>query len=526
MKLPTLTSSQALRQAETLASQGDFEQATRLYNAVLTQDPTNKKAKKGLRDLQKRSGSSLTMADFERIEAYRKAGRIDAASSEARRLCKLHPEQPAIHNLRGVVLAESKRGHEAIDAFKTALQLEPGFSEALRNIASVYADGGYLNEALNCYQELLKRGESSADLYNSLGVVFRTARRYNDALEAFRRAVSLDPDFTNAYNNLGNVLNDLERHDEAIGAYDEAIARDNTHEQALINRAQSLNTMLKSNLALKDLYAYREAYGDTRTTLTLRANALLFLQQKTAAVEALEELLAMEPDSPMARHMLAALGGKTQRVADPSYARDVFQSYAARFEKHLTEQLEYKLPERIPGLLKRLDGENAWYERVLDIGCGTGLVGAQIRAFCTELTGIDVSPAMVDKAGEKAVYDELAAADVSTWLAESDVSFDLAICADMLVYVGAVDELFRAIAQHLVPGGRLIASTEQSATDDLILRDTGRYAHSEGYMRRAAENAGLKVTAHSAINLRRERGHWLEGGLFVFTRPQAPTAPA
>ncbi len=155
MKLPTLTSSQALREAERLASAQQFEEATRYYNAVLTQDPTNKKARKGLRDMQARTKQPLTQADFERVEAYMRDGRGDAARAEIQRLCKLHPNQPALQNMRGVVLAKLGEGEKAIQAFMAALQLEPNFNEALRNLASVFADGGRFNESLNCYHKSL-----------------------------------------------------------------------------------------------------------------------------------------------------------------------------------------------------------------------------------------------------------------------------------------------------------------------------------------------------------------------------------
>jgi len=515
-----MSSSEAMREAEKQAARGDIEEATRLYNAVLTQDATNKKARKGLRDLQRRTQAALSSADFERVYDYLRAGRNDAARSEVQRLAKLHPRQPAIHNLRGAVLVRLDSREEAVEAFTTALNLEPGFNDALSNLASVLSGLGRYPESLNCYQELLKRGPQTPELYNSLGITLRSARRYDDAVESFSRALRLRPAYPDALNNLGNVLNDLQRHDEALDAYTQALGIDPAHRGALLNRARSLLPLGNNNAALADLRTHEEHYGDSLAALNLASYALLGIGQRTAAREKLEALLRLDPKNSSARHLLGALGGDAPRLADPAYARTLFDEFAARFESHLTERLEYHLPAQLPGILKRIDGEDAWYERALDIGCGTGLVGAQVRAFCSELIGVDVAPAMIEKASEKAVYDELAAVDISSWLDSTRASFDLIISADMIIYVGAVDELFRKLAAHMNPGARLIVSTERSEETDLVLRETGRYAHSDAYMRRCAEEAGLKVTATSQINLRKERGEWLEGGLFVFTRPE------
>ena len=526
MKLPTLTSSEALREAERLAAAGDFEPATRMYNAVLVQDPTNKKARKGLRDLQARTKQALTEADFERVEAYMRTGRGDAARAEIQRLCKLHPQQPALQNMRGVILAQLGEREAALEAFKQAMRLEPGFNEALNNAASVFADLQRYDESLHCYQELLKRGVQSAEVYHALGSALRGAKRYDDAVEAFRRALRLQPAYPDALNNLGNVLNDLGRHDEALESYEDAVALAPSHELALLNRLRSLSAMQRFQAALHAVQDYRRHYEESPTTLRISAEALLALGQKTAATENLDRLLVLEPDNSIARHMLGALKGTGPDVANPDYALLVFESYAAKFEKHLTQELAYRLPEQMPAILHKLDGDNAWYESALDLGCGTGLVGANVRSYCSHLVGVDVSPSMLDKAAEKAVYDKLYMGDASTWLDATEECFNLLICADMLVYVGAVEDLFTKLSARMAPGARLIVSTEQSSEKDLELRETGRYAHSAAYMRRCAQSVDLKVTAESTIQLRRERGAWLEGGLFVFTQPDGDASTA
>ena len=520
MNKPTLTPDEALRKAGKLAARGDAARAATLLNAVLQRDPGNKKARKALRALQANTRAALSEADFQRVRQLMRPGSYDAARSEVRRLCRLHPEQPALHNLRGAILARLGDTEDAVRAFRTALEQEPRYSEALGNLACVLTDREQHDEALACYRELAQRRHLDADGYIGLGRALRAARRFEEAADAYRRSIALRPINVDAYNNLGNTLNELGRHQEAIEAYESALGIDAGHRETLLNYAQSLLGLGRLHAALSMFTDYLKLEPRNTTALRGLAGVLMTLKQRTAAAERYEELLRIDPDDRVARHMLAALSHRpVPQEADPAYARAVFEGYAARFEKHLTQTLEYRLPERIPELLQALDGEDAWYDRALDIGCGTGLVGAQIRSFCSELVGIDIAAAMLAKAQEKAVYDELLVDDVSSWLARTPTRFDLILVAEVVIYIGALNAFLEACFSHTRPGGRLLLSTEQIAEGRYTLRDSGRYAHSAAYVNEQAAKAGYGVASTHTVNLRKEAGEWLEGGVFILTRP-------
>lgn len=97
-------------------------------------------------------------------------------------------------------------------------------------------------------------------------------------------------------------------------------------------------------------------------------------------------------------------------------------------------------------------------ERALDIGCGTGAVVQRLQPFCQELTGIDLSRAMLSKAREN-----LAPAEVQ-WIHGDflktywENSFDLITTVGVLGHIDPKDhKLFaQRIASALKPGGCLI----------------------------------------------------------------------
>jgi predicted TPR repeat methyltransferase len=446
------------------------------------------------------------------------SGRLDAARSEAQRLCRLHPGQPALFNLLGVVLARSGRGEDALEAFRRALELEPAFNEARANLASVLQENGRHLEAVRCYQELVHRGEQSPELYGSLAKALRGAGMLDDALEAGRRALKLKPAFPDALNDMGNVLNEMGRHDESIEAYEGALAINARHGRALLNLARSLYALRKHQDALAVLQRYLALDANDAAALRLKAHALLGIGQSTAAAETLERVLSLNPEDRVSRHLLGAISGRGSPEGDPEYARAVFDAYAARFEAHLTEKLEYRVPEKIPRVLQALDGENAWYERAVDLGCGTGLVGTQLRSFCSHLTGVDVSAAMMEKAKEKAVYDELVVDDVLGWLRGGSDRYELLLCIETLLYIGALDGFLEAAKRRMEPGARLVFTTEREEGDGFTLRKTGRFAHSDAYVQECARRAGLAVIHGETLGLRKESGVWLDGGIFVVSQ--------
>ena len=78
-------------------------------------------------------------------------------------------------------------------------------------------------------------------------------------------------------------------------------------------------------------------------------------------------------------------------------------------------------------LLKHLKNPES---RILDAGCGTGLVGELLCAKgYKNVAGVDFSQAMLEQAGEKDVYQMLELTDLTKKLAFEDNAFDAVICA-------------------------------------------------------------------------------------------------
>jgi len=104
--------------------------------------------------------------------------------------------------------------------------------------------------------------------------------------------------------------------------------------------------------------------------------------------------------------------------------------------------------------------------RVLDAGCGTGLLGAELsaRGFA-DLTGLDVSGRSLHQARARGVYRELLRGDLQAPLPFPAGSFGAAGCAGVLTYVDELPVLAE-LRRVLSPGGVLVFSHRE----DLVRR--------------------------------------------------------
>ncbi|WP_166238438.1 class I SAM-dependent DNA methyltransferase [Paenibacillus turpanensis] len=105
----------------------------------------------------------------------------------------------------------------------------------------------------------------------------------------------------------------------------------------------------------------------------------------------------------------------------------------------------------------------------VDLGCGTGNVSIPLAQLGWNVTGIDLSPAMINvarrkaavaagamkAAGGSAAFEE---GDMRSWAPErpADFVFSFCDCLNYLRYDRDVRDTFRAVYEGLAPGGRFV----------------------------------------------------------------------
>lgn len=391
----------------------------------------------------------------------------------------------------------------------------------------------------------------SAEGWYQLGNTRQDEEREDLAAECFERAVRMDPGHAKAWNNLGASRYKLGRNELAAEAYRRALAIEPELLQALVNLAHlrreagdpaGAEPLLSRAAALEPANPQHwEALGRVRVQLKRPEEALAAYRAwldcdrsrldpylNLAGVEIVRGALgaaehwfraALEhhPDDPTLRHMLAAVRGDTTASSGTAYVEKLFDGMARQFDQQL-QNLGYKAPEALARWvlpLLRRDRQAL----VLDLGCGTGSLGAELAPAGARITGVDLSAEMLRRAEARGVYARLIKGEMVEQLRlVAAGSCDAVFATDVFVYLGDLDAAFEAAARALVPGGVFAFSVEALDGGDYALHPTGRYAHSLAYLRKLAARRNLKEHAVERFPLRLEHGVWLEGWLAAFIR--------
>jgi protein O-mannosyl-transferase len=137
----------------------------------------------------------------------------------------------AYYNL-GEYYVGQGRLDEAIENYRTAVQISPHYDDALNNLGVALAMKGDLDEAVGRIREAIHCRPDKADAYYNLGNVFVMQHKMDDAADAYTEALRLKPDYPEAHNNLANVLLARGQREAAVQHYREALRLDPGHEGA------------------------------------------------------------------------------------------------------------------------------------------------------------------------------------------------------------------------------------------------------------------------------------------------------
>jgi predicted TPR repeat methyltransferase len=242
------------------------------------------------------------------------------------------------------------------------------------------------------------------------------------------------------------------------------------------------------------------------------------------ARDAYARALALAPDDALGvAPRLAALNGVTPATLPPAHVAALFDAYAPRFDAHLVDALGYRGPEVVLAALDAV-APGRRFESALDLGCGTGLMARALAGRVAAIDGVDLSTAMVEKARATGLYRALHTAEMVAALAdEAPGARDLALAADVLVYVGDLAPVIAGAARALRPGG-LFAATLQAGPEPYALLPDRRFGHGEAYVRATISNAGLSLRHLAPVSTRRDRGVDVPGLVVVAERLTPPLA--
>jgi ubiquinone/menaquinone biosynthesis C-methylase UbiE len=150
-------------------------------------------------------------------------------------------------------------------------------------------------------------------------------------------------------------------------------------------------------------------------------------------------------------------------AGDRDEIRAVYADWAESYDNDTLVGMGYVAPKIAA---ETLASEITSSDRILDAGCGTGLVGKELHARCEPtIDGIDLSSDMLKQARSKGVYNALATADLTRKLDIDDDAYDGVISVGVFTsgHVGpeAMNELVRVIK----PGAPAVVTVHEKVWD-------------------------------------------------------------
>jgi tetratricopeptide (TPR) repeat protein len=227
-----------------------------------------------------------------------------------------------VRNKLGNALFELGQYDQAIECYRSALEIGPDIATLHSNLANALRKLGRLTEAVACCGRAIALDPALKEAHNILGLALASRGEFEEALACYRRALALDAGYVDAVNNLGNALRDLGERRESLAYYSRAVELDPSRAESHCNLGNALFEMQRIGEAAQSYTKALELkpeYGAAHLSLSM---ALRMQGRADEALLSCEAALAINPDYPEAVALLGELKADRGQFAD---AQALFQ---------------------------------------------------------------------------------------------------------------------------------------------------------------------------------------------------------
>lgn len=141
--------------------------------------------------------------------------------------------------------------------------------------------------------------------------------------------------------------------------------------------------------------------------------------------------------------------------------RTLYDEWAASYDQDLaTKDQDYVAPTLAAAMVaKHLGSTPLDSVKILDAGCGTGLVGASLAQLgAKKIDGVDLSPGMLDVARKLNVYTALDTVDLSIPLSQATDSYDVVTCIGTLTHAHVGPDVLSEFVRVVKKNGWIVAT--------------------------------------------------------------------
>lgn len=419
--------------------------------------------------------------ELQRIGALIATGQLPPAAQALTDARKRYGDDARIYMLGSRLAEKAGNATGALQAAERAQKAAPEWHVATMELAMLLARQGKHPQALAQARKGVRLAPDDLDVVRRAAGIAIQANDLNATVAWLRKAVSLKPGDRLFRTLLAKQLLPFGKPEEAFAMYEELVLEQPWETETLVGRAQAALALGRLDQARQDA----------------------------------EALLQLEPGNTSHQYLLAQARGEQPATQPEENVKALFNGFAENFDITLWRHLEYRVPQMAAEILLKAHPDRKF--NLLDLGCGTGLVGVCLGRIDGFIIGVDLSEEMIRKAAQHNVYERFHQVNVLDALRDTPSDhYEAITCCDVLVYVGDLSSVVPNALRILKPGGHFIFSCEAAGEDepDMILRPTERYAHKASAVRRLCEQAGFsEVIIEDLPSLRKEGGQPLPGFL-------------
>lgn len=260
------------------------------------------------------------------LQAYKETGQLGTAINLLEKRIKNKPSA-ADYNTLGIHYYRQGEVDRAIDAFKSAVDLDPFHKASKHNLHQLFREKAFyalknkdFTSAIAFFEKIIQLNPLDSTTHMLMGDGYARAENYRTAIQYYQKALELNPvsritkrGLARCYNNYGVNLRNSKRWDEAIAAYRKAleiqpkfrIARTNLGD-AFWQKANNYRRAEQTDKAINTYLELQKLYPDDTRISSLLGELYLKKRNFSAAVAAFQKVYTAEPDAPQAQHNLIA----------------------------------------------------------------------------------------------------------------------------------------------------------------------------------------------------------------------------
>ena len=408
------------------------------------------------------------------------AGDLQGAAASLNKANKVSPNDARIFMLAGLMAEKAGNIPGTFEALRRSVREAPDWGPGMLELALFLARQNQFQEAVELAEKVAALEPSNTLVLASVIDIAHRAGHTEMAVRHLQRGLTLVPGDLTLRRMLARDLATLGRHDESLAAWGALIEENPADVQARMGRVQTLIEMGRASDAAPD----------------------------TAF------LLAGAPDDAVYAYFDTIAQGRTPLEQPVELHRALFDGMAPVYDQHMVRGLKYQLPKRVADALLAEHPDKHF--NLLDLGCGTGLLGVCLGRIDGFLIGVDISLPMIEQAARHQVYDKFHHVNVLNALRETpEAQYEVITALDVFIYIGDLTQAVPDALRILTPGGTFIFSCEAADEDgpDLVLQASNRYAHKLTHVKALCQQAGFISVEIESLTLRQEGDQPVEGYL-------------